>query len=61
METNDDPTIAEIRETRHQISEEFGHDPGMLVEYYIELQKKYESRLLKSEEQEDPQLETITA
>jgi len=36
----DDPTIARIRQVRHKISERFGHDPKMIVEYYINLQKK---------------------
>ncbi len=41
-----DPTITQIRKTRHQISERFNHDPKKMVEYYIELQKKYKDRLL---------------
>jgi hypothetical protein len=32
--------IARIREARHQISEEFGHDPYRLVAYYMERQKE---------------------
>ncbi len=46
MKPQDDPTIARIRETRHRISERFGHDPQKLVAYYIELQKEYQDRLL---------------
>ncbi len=46
MKPKDDPTIARIRETRHRISERFGHDPQKLVDYYIELQKKYQDRIL---------------
>ena len=45
MKVKDDPTIARIRETRHRISEECGHDPRKVVDYYIELQKKYKHRL----------------
>lgn len=41
-----DLTITQIREIRHQISERFNHDPKKIVEYYIELQKKYKDRLL---------------
>ena len=41
-----DLTIAQIRETRHQISQRFNHDPKKIVEYYIELQKKYRDRLV---------------
>ncbi|MBC8184595.1 hypothetical protein H8E88_26165 [candidate division KSB1 bacterium] len=44
--TKNDPTISQIRETRHQISERFNHDPKKIVEYYIELQKKYSHRFL---------------
>ena len=36
-----DETISQIREVRHLISEEHGHDPQKLVSYYIELQKQY--------------------
>lgn len=36
-----DEAIGQIRETRHRISEEYGHDPQKLVDYYIELQKQY--------------------
>lgn len=42
----DDPVIARIREVRHRISEECGHDPYKLVAHYIELQKQHEERLL---------------
>jgi len=28
-----DPTIERIRQTRHEISEECGHDPQKLIEY----------------------------
>jgi hypothetical protein len=43
-----DPIIDEIREMRHRISEECGHDPDRLVEYYRELEKKeYKDRLFK--------------
>ena len=42
-----DITIAQIRETRHQISKRFNHDPKKIVEYYIKLQKNYKDRLLE--------------
>lgn len=45
-----DPVIDEIREVRHNISARFNHDPSKLVSYYMELQKKYQDRLLKTEE-----------
>ena len=44
-----DPVIDEVREIRHRISERFGHDPLKLVSYYMEMQKQYEDRLIKSE------------
>jgi hypothetical protein len=45
----DDATIARIRETRHGISEKCEHDPRKVIEYYLELQKKYQDRLLIDE------------
>lgn len=33
---NTDPLVAAIREARHRISAEFGHDPRRLVAYYRE-------------------------
>jgi hypothetical protein len=44
-----DPVIDEIREIRHRISAHFDHDPARLVAHYMELQKQYEDRLIKSE------------
>ncbi len=41
-----DSTLADIRETRHLISEEFGHDPKRLVEHYIQLQQRHRDRLV---------------
>ena len=38
--------IARIREVRHQISEQFGHDPYRLVAHYIELQKEHPEKLV---------------
>lgn len=48
-QTKSDPVIDEVREVRHRISARFGHDPARLVAYYIDLQKQYEDRLLKTE------------
>lgn len=39
--TKKDEAIDQIREIRHIISEENGHNPKRLVDYYIELQKQY--------------------
>ena len=44
----DDPTIERIRKARHEISETNQHDPRRLVDYYLELQKKYKERLQSS-------------
>ena len=41
-----DPIIDEIRQVRHRISARFGHDPGRLVAYYVDLQEKYRDRLI---------------
>jgi len=40
--------IARIREIRHQISEEFGHDPYRMVAYYMELQKEHPEKLVRA-------------
>jgi hypothetical protein len=34
----DDPTIAAVRDVRHQISASVDHDPKKLVEHYRQLQ-----------------------
>lgn len=39
--TKKDEAISQLRKIRHTISEEHGHDPQKLVNYYIELQKQY--------------------
>jgi predicted house-cleaning noncanonical NTP pyrophosphatase (MazG superfamily) len=41
-----DEEIARIREVRHRISEQFGHDPYRLVAYYMELQKEHPEKLV---------------
>lgn len=56
-----DPVIDQIRETRHQISEEHTHDPEKLVAYYIELQKKYRDRLVEPSQIEETDAESINA
>lgn len=47
-ENQKDPVIDEIREVRHRISEQFGHDPARLVAHYMEFQKQYRDRLLET-------------
>lgn len=56
MQLKDDPTIAGIRETRHKISEEFGHDPQRIIAYYIQLQKKEEELRRQRKQAEEVQL-----
>lgn len=34
------PAIDQIREIRHQISAEFGHDPRRVLAYYAEFEEK---------------------
>lgn len=54
-----DPAIDEIREVRHRISARFGHDPAQLVAFYMEVQKQYQDRLIKTakraEDRDQPQ------
>ena len=50
----DDPTIQRIRDARHRISEKNQHDPRKVVQYYVELQKKYENRISSQEEMTPP-------
>jgi hypothetical protein len=41
-----DPVIDEIREVRHRISADCGHDPAKLVEYLMQYQQQFRDRLL---------------
>lgn len=50
-----DPVIDEVREVRRRISARVGHDPTRLVEYYIELQRQYQGRLIAAPEAEGPE------
>ncbi|MCP3957048.1 MAG: hypothetical protein GY719_04265 [bacterium] len=43
----EDPTIDRIRQVRHEISEEAGHDPRKLVAHYIKYQEQFGDRLLR--------------
>jgi hypothetical protein len=47
-----DEEIARIREVRHRISEQFGHDPYRLVAYYMELQKEHPEKLVSAPDSE---------
>jgi hypothetical protein len=43
-----DEEIARIREVRHRISEQFGHDPYRLVAHYMELQKEHPEKMISA-------------
>jgi hypothetical protein len=45
-----DPTIDRIREVRHQISAEFGHDPKRVVAFYADLEKEFSGRFVEDKE-----------
>ena len=47
-----DEELAAIREVRHQISEQFGHDPYRLVAYLMELQKEHPEKLVLAPDSE---------
>jgi len=49
MMNEDDAGIAWIREVRHKISAEFGHDAKKLAGHYRELEKKYADRIAASD------------
>jgi hypothetical protein len=53
-----DPTIDRIRQVRHEISAEFGHDPKRLIAYYARLEKDLPDCLLEErpEKQESSEL-----
>lgn len=44
----DDPTIARIRDARRRISEMCDNDPDKLVAFYREVQKQYQSQIVKA-------------
>ena len=48
MNTKGDSELARIREARIRISEEFNHDPELMVKHYMELQKRHQDRLVSA-------------
>ncbi len=42
-----EPLLDEIRKVRHEISQQIGHDPRKIVEYYAKLQLEHKDRLVK--------------
>lgn len=45
--TQEKDPIERVREVRHQISAEFGHDTKRMIEHYRELEKKYADRIVR--------------
>lgn len=43
-----EPTLSRIRKARQRISAQCGHDPYKLVEYYMEIQKQSQHKLVPS-------------
>jgi hypothetical protein len=52
-----DPVIDEVRAARHEISERVNHDSARLVAYYMDLQNRYQGRLIRSGSAEEPATE----
>ncbi|MHC5722228.1 MAG: hypothetical protein ACYTX0_62000 [Nostoc sp.] len=57
--TKNDEAISQIRKIRHIISQENEHNPQKLVNYYIQLQKRY-PHLVQYKEQQTKVLESPT-
>ena len=57
----EDKAINRIREARHRISEACEHDPRKLIDYYKELQKKHEARLIEPEEKPEESESLVNA
>jgi len=55
-----EPTLARIRKARQRISAKCDHDPYKLVEYYIELQKQYQDRLIPVDTPPHQRMENIS-
>jgi hypothetical protein len=51
----DDPVIRRIREARQQISKACDHDPGKVVEYYMDRQKQHQDRLVTPGRDAEPE------
>lgn len=46
MSEKQDAVITRIREVRHRISKQCGHDPQRLIAHYLELQQQFTEQLL---------------
>ena len=47
----DDPAIERVRDARRRVSATYDNDPQKIVSHYIELQKKYQARILEEQEE----------
>jgi hypothetical protein len=56
MNTNNDP-MEDIREIRHQISNEFGHNPKSYIDYLKSTKKNYAAQLRLYEKSSDIKLQ----
>ncbi len=50
MSTKDDSELARIRETKLRISAELNDDPQLVVQHYMDLQRRHQDRLVYSTE-----------
>ena len=57
MTKSEEGPIERIRRIRHEISEQFGHDPHRLVEYYNELQNAHAQRLIETVAPKEEQIQ----
>lgn len=56
MNEKNDSELGRIRETKMRISEELDHDLERAVDYYMELQKRHQDRLVYSCEAGPPDM-----
>jgi hypothetical protein len=49
----EDPTIVRIRAARHQISEQYHHDPEQVIKHYIELEKQHQQWFIEPTVEKD--------
>lgn len=60
MSTVKDSALDRVREVRHKISAQFGHDTRRLIDHYIEMQKKYVDRFEKPVREPKSAAEVVT-
>ncbi len=60
MNTNNDP-MEDIREIRHQISNEFGHNPKSYIDYLKSTEKNYATQLRLYEKSSDIKPTRVTS